>query len=222
MSVSSLASTVPNSSTSSASTTSSLTSSLSSLTASDFLTLLLTELQNQDPTQPMDSSTMLTQFSDLTQVQLAQETNTTLQSLSEATATGYIGKTISYSGASSDEISVTSGTAEASNFTLASNANSVIATVYNSSGKALKTSNLGSMSAGSYSFQWDGTNNSGTKVADGTYTVSFSATDSTGNSVSVSTQGTATVTGVQYTNNVAYLVTDAGQIPLSSVTGVSD
>jgi flagellar basal-body rod modification protein FlgD len=164
---------------------------------------------------------MLQQFSSLTQVQLAQATNTTLQSLQQTSATEYLGKTISYSGSSSDDISVASGTAGTSMYTLAGNASSVSVTIYDASGKAIKTSNLGSMSAGSYSYQWDGTNNSGTKVADGTYTVSFSAKDSTGNSVSVSTQGTATVTAVVFNSGVAYLVTDAGEIPLTSVTGIT-
>jgi flagellar basal-body rod modification protein FlgD len=221
MSISALASNILNSSTSSTSTASSAVASLSSLSANDFLTLLLTELKNQDPSSPMDSSAMLQQFASLTQVQLAQATNTALQSLSQATATGYIGKTIAYSGSSSNTIAVASGTAGVSTYTLAGNAANVTATITDANGKIVKTANLGSMSAGSYSYQWDGTNNSGTKVADGTYTVGFSAKDGSGNSVSVSTQGTATVTAVVFNSGVAYLVTDAGEIPLTSVTGIT-
>jgi flagellar basal-body rod modification protein FlgD len=205
----------------SAASTSTASTATSSLTAADFLTLLLTELQNQDPTDPMDTSSMISQFSSLTQVQLAQENTSYLQSLQQTTAVDYIGKTISYSGSSSDEVSVASGTAGTSTFTLADDASTVTATIYDANGTAVKTCNLGSMSAGSNSFQWDGTNRSGTTVADGTYTVSYSATDSSGSSVSATTEKTATVTGVVYSDGITYLVTDAGKIPLSSVTGVT-
>ncbi len=208
-----------------ASTTSAAALSMSSLNADDFLKLLLVELKNQDPSKPMDSGAMLEQFSSLTQVQQAQQTNSYLQSLlqtelalTNSQAVGYIGKKISYSG---DKISVASGTVGTSKFTLAGDASKVSVSIYDAAGTAVKTADLGSMPAGSYSFQWDGKNNSGTKVADGTYSVSFSAKDSAGKSISVSTEGTASVTGVVFRSGVAYLVTDAGEIPLSSVTGVT-
>lgn len=199
--------------------------SVTSLSADDFLKLLLVELKNQDPTKPMDSSTMLAQFSSLTQVQQAQRANDYLQSLLQSTtatsnvqAVGYIGKQISFAG---DKIFVAGGTAGTSKFTLASDAGKISVSIYNAAGTAVKTSELGSMPAGTYSFNWDGTDNSGAKVADGTYSISFSAKDSAGKSISVTTEGIANVAGVVFKNGVAYLVTDAGEIPLSSVTGVT-
>ena len=222
MSISTLGSTSLNTSTATTATTS---LSLTSLTADDFLKLLLVELKSQDPSNPMDSSTMLSQFSSLTQVQQTQQANNYLKSLLESTsalsniqAVGYIGKKVS---CSSNKISVTSGTAGTSKYTLAGDASTVSISISDAAGTAIKTSELGSMSAGSYSFQWDGKNNNGTKVADGTYTVSFTAKDSTGKNISVSTEGTANVTGVVYKDGVAYLVTDTGEILLSSVTGVN-
>ena len=199
--------------------------SLSSLKADDFLKLLLVELKNQDPSKPMDSSAMLAQFSTLTQVQQTQQANSYLQSLLESTisasnvqAVGYIGKKISFAG---NKIAVAGGSAGTSKFTLAGDANKISVSIYDAAGTAIKTSELGSMSAGTYSFKWDGTNSSGAKVADGTYSVNFSAKDSAGKSISVTTEGIANVAGVVFKNGVAYLVTDAGEIPLSSVTGVT-
>jgi flagellar basal-body rod modification protein FlgD len=199
--------------------------SMTSLSADDFLKLLLVELKNRDPSKPMDSSAMLEQFSSLTQVQQTQQANSYLQSLLESTiaasnvqAVGYIGKKVSFSG---DKIAVTGGSAGTSKFTLAGDANKISVSIYDAAGIAVKTSELGSMSAGTYSFKWDGTNNSGAIVADGTYNVSFSAKDSAGKSISVTTEGIANVAGVVFKNGVAYLVTDAGEIPLSSVTGVT-
>ncbi len=225
MSISAIGSNIFNASTASTSAASTSDVSMSSLSAGDFLKLLLVELKNQDPSKPMDSGAMLSQFSSLTQVQQAQQTNSYLQSLlqtelalSSSQAVGYIGKKVSCAG---DKISVASGTAGTSKFTLAGDAGKVSISIFDAAGTAVKTGDLGSMPAGSYSFQWDCKNNSGTKVADGTYSVSFSAKDSAGKSISVSTEGTASVTGVVFRSGVAYLVTDAGEIPLSSVTGVT-
>ena len=131
---------------------------------------------------------------------------------------GYIGKKISYAG---DQISVVNGTSASSKFTLASSASKVSISIYDASGTAVKTSDLGSMNVGTYSFNWDGKNNSGAKVADGTYTVNFSAKDSTGKDISVTTEGTANVTGVVFKNGMVYLVTNVGEIPISSVSGVT-
>jgi len=205
--------------------TSSSTSSLSSLSADDFLKLLLVELQNQDPMDPVKTSDMLQQFSTLSQVTQSEKTNEYLKSLddyvsslSNGQAVSYMGKTISYS---CDAVTVSGGAGGNLSFDLASNAGDVTATIYNSSGTAVTTIDLGGLSSGSYTYSWDGTNSSGTTVSDGTYTVKYSATDASGNSVSVTTSGTATVTGVVYKSGVAYLVTANGDIPLSSVTGVS-
>ena len=212
-------------STTSTAAASSAALAMTSLSADDFLKLLLVELKNQDPSKPMDSSDMLSQFSTLTQVQQSQQSNNYLQSLLQAElatgnnqSVGYIGKKISYSG---DLIPVTSGTAGNSKFTLAGAASKVSIAIFDAKGTAVKTSDLGSMAAGTYSFKWDGKNDSGAKVADGTYTVQFLAKDSTGKNISVTTEGTANVTGVVFKNGIAYLVTDVGEIPMSSVSGVT-
>lgn len=209
----------------SSSTATSTTSSTYGLTADDFLQLLLTELENQDPTDPCSTADMISEFSDLSMISQSETTNSYLESLLQYASTGstseavsYLDKTVSYSG---DSVTVYSGTSSASAYTLSSDAAGVTATVYNSSGTAVATVDLGSQSSGSYSFTWDGTNSSGSTVSDGTYTVKYTATDSSGSSVTVATGGSGTVTGIVYRGGVAYLVTSQGEIPMSSVTAVS-
>jgi flagellar basal-body rod modification protein FlgD len=222
-----MSTTLINALTSSTSTTSasSSASSLSSLTADDFLKLLLTELENQDPTDPVKTSDMLQEFSTLSQVVQSEKNteylkslNEYISSLSNSQAVSYLGKTISYS---CDEVTVSNGTGGNLSFDLASDASDVTATIYNSSGTAVTKIDLGSLSSGSYTYSWDGTNSSGTTLSDGTYSVKYSATSTSGSSISVTTSGTAEVTGVVYKSGVAYLVTANGDIPMSSVTGVS-
>lgn len=208
----------------SSSTSASSSSALSSLTSDDFLSLLLTELQNQDPTEPVSTSDMLQQFSTLTQVANSEKTNSYLSSVAENMSTlsngqnlNYIGKTITYS---CNNIKVSDGTAGNLTFDLTSDAADVTAKIYNSSGTVVNTIDLGSLSSGSYSLSWAGTDSSGTTLSDGTYTVKYSATDSTGSSLTVTTSGTVEVTGVVYNSGDTYLVTANGDIPVSSVTAV--
>src|SRR3984957_15798350 len=79
MTVSPVSSTTPAASTSS--TAVAAPASTNTLSYNDFLSLLMSELQNQDPTQPMDPGQMVTQLATVSQVGQAVQTNTTLASL---------------------------------------------------------------------------------------------------------------------------------------------
>jgi flagellar basal-body rod modification protein FlgD len=94
-----MATTAVSNSNSTQDTTAALSNSLGSLNLDDFLKMLLTELQNQDPLSPMDSSQMLTQIGQISQVGATQSLTDTLQSVllgqNLNNATAMIGKTIS-------------------------------------------------------------------------------------------------------------------------------
>lgn len=96
------------------STTSTSLSSSISLTSSDFLTLLLTELENQNPLEPTSTSEMTSLYASLTQIAQTEETNTALSELSDSLtslsgnqALSYLNKTITYLDDSSTEVSDT-------------------------------------------------------------------------------------------------------------------
>ena len=69
------------SSSASSSSSSSAAAATNSLSYNDFLTMLLAEMKNQDPTQPMDPTAMVSQLATISQVGQAVQTNTTLASL---------------------------------------------------------------------------------------------------------------------------------------------
>jgi flagellar basal-body rod modification protein FlgD len=207
-----------------ASTATSATTPFSSLDPADFVTLLLTEITNQNPTDPIDTAGMINSFSCLSQLAMAAKTNDYLEDIAQysssagdASAVGYLGRTVSYG---SNEITVSGAGAETAGFTLGSDASDVTVTISDANGTVVRTLALGKLSAGTNSFAWDGTNNSGMAAGDGTYTFTVSATDAAGNAVSASSGGTATVIGVTFRNGAAYLVTDQATIPLRSITGV--
>lgn len=98
--------------TSQAASTAGTTSTLTSLTANDFLTLLLTQLQNQDPMDPASTSDMSSLFGTLTQVSQSADTNTylaqvvdSMAAINNNNAVSYLGKTITYLDATSTEVS---------------------------------------------------------------------------------------------------------------------
>src|ERR1700760_334923 len=90
-------------------TASSTTAATQSLGYNDFLTLLMAEMKNQDPTQPMDPSQMVSQLATVSEVGQSVQTNTTLASLLTATslsqAEQLIGRTVtSADGSTSGEV----------------------------------------------------------------------------------------------------------------------
>jgi len=134
-----------------------------------FLTLLTTQLQNQDPLSPMDSTQFTQQLVEYSQVEQQINTNTNLQNLislqqagAGAASVGYLGK----------NVTVTNGTAALTggsatwNYTLAANASTTTLTVTNASGQTVYSTS-GSTSSGSNKFAWNGEDNNGNQLPDG-------------------------------------------------------
>ncbi|HBF34952.1 TPA: hypothetical protein DDW35_10370 [Candidatus Sumerlaeota bacterium] len=216
----------------STSSTSSLYTTASSndeMTSTDFLTLLITQLQNQDPTDPQDSSefaSQLAQFSSLTQLTDLNDTLSTLSdtitsSLSSSTMSSLIGDDVLYDG---DSLTIaTSGeTPSDINFALSSDASAVTIKIYNSSGTLVRTIDAGALDAGTDSVSWDGLDDDGDALAAGDYTFTVTATDSAGDSVTSATLVKEEVTGVVISDGTYYLQTESGTLlALSALYGVT-
>jgi len=200
--------------------TSTSTSSTYNLSADDFMTLLLTQLKNQDPTDPTDMSTFTSQLCSLNQLEQATTTNDYLKEIasgSNSEEVNYIGKSITFDG---DSISVSDGTADNLVFSLDSDATNVAITIYDSDGNEVKTITATDLSSGTNTITWDGTDDDGSAVDDGSYTYEVSALDSSGDSVDAVAYKTAKVTGVVYEDGTPYLVADGEKVSLDDVTGV--
>lgn len=209
-------------SSSSSTSTSSSSSLASSLSSTDFLTLLCTQLQNQNPLDPSDPDEFMSELVSYASLDQQSETNTQLSSLVDsvnsllsANAVGYMGRTVEVEG---DTTTLTDGNASWG-YELASNAASVTLTVTDSDGNTVYSAN-GETSSGSHSFSWDGTTSSGTKLTSGDYTLTVTAADSSGDAVDVTHSVSGTVTGVDNTSgstvltigNVAYDLSDIRSI----------
>jgi flagellar basal-body rod modification protein FlgD len=164
----------------STSTTAESTTSAADDLQDQFLTLLTTELQNQDPTDPMDNSEMVTQLAQISTISSIEDVTSTLVGISgqisaaeTLQASALVGNGVLIDG---NVIQVDSGVATTFGVTLDGDADSVSVTIKNSTGTVVRTLDEGSMSAGTQALSWDGLQDDGTTAADGAYTFSISAT----------------------------------------------
>ncbi|WP_153132448.1 flagellar hook assembly protein FlgD [Dechloromonas hortensis] len=143
-----------------------------------FLTMLTTQLQNQDPLNPMDNAQMTSQLAQISTLEGIQGLNTTLTQLlssyntSQALqAAGAIGSQVLTEGSN---LVLSKGVTQGG-VSLGSAADKVTVTIKNAAGAVVQTQDLGKQSAGIVAFAWDGKNASGTQLADGKYTFSIEA-----------------------------------------------
>ncbi|WP_130619390.1 flagellar hook assembly protein FlgD [Dyella amyloliquefaciens] len=222
-------STIPSNSTtntSSTSTTSNVNSALSStMTQADFLKLMTAQLQAQDPTNPVDNSQFVSQMAQFSQLSTTQQLDTDLQSLSSNISSAMqTSQVLSSSNLVGRQVMVPSSTMSfdgsdsvkgAVNVT---NASDVTVQVLDSNGNVVRNMPLGAQSAGLAQFTWDGKDDSGNTVAQGTYTVQAAA-----GSTSLDTYVAGTVTGVGYGGSSlgTYLqVAGVGGVSLSQVAQI--
>lgn len=147
-----------------------------------FLTLLTTQLKNQDPLNPTDANQMTAQLSQISTVSGIEKLNTTMEKLLSSysavqnmQAAAMIGKTVFIAG---NEMELGSEGAIAG-FNLESAAESVTVKIRDSDGNLVTTQDIGAMPTGIGSFYWDGTKADGTKATEGTYNFTFEATKGT-------------------------------------------
>jgi flagellar basal-body rod modification protein FlgD len=201
--------------------------SLSSLASNfqSFLSLLTTQLQNQDPTNPMDTNQFTQQLVQMTGVQQQLLTNNLLTTLVAqgqgglSNSVSYIGKTVQ----ATDADQKLSGGSATWSYSLPSKAASAQITITNSAGNKVWSGSASSLNAGMNSFTWNGKDSSGAQLPDGgTYTLAITAKDSAGNSLSTQVLTSGTVTAATVNNGTAYVTIGNASVPVSSIVSVTD
>ena len=215
-----------NASTSAASTDASATASsaLASIAGNfnSFLTMLTTQLQNQDPSSPMDSSQFTSELATFAGVQQQTDTNTNLGQLISLTQTGQVtadsslvGQTATFT---ASQIPLQSGSASIAFTTTA--AEPIAIAITNASGAVVNTVQETS-TAGSNSWTWNGQDSSGNTLPDGAYGIAVQTEDSSGNPIAVPFTATGTVTGIsKASNGDAMLEMGSDSIDMNSVSSV--
>src|SRR5580698_2911521 len=168
----------------------------------DFLNLLMTQLQNQDPTSPMDTSQFTSELVEFSSVEQQIDTNTSLTQLIQLTQSGEVMQASAMNGkqvtVTSDHVPLQNGQGTIQ-FTTQT-AEPVDILVYDSNGNKL-SDNMMMSTAGTNTWTWNGTNSSGATVPDGSYQVAVVAAATTATTSAVATNVVGTATGVQSESN---------------------
>ncbi|MBX9619086.1 MAG: flagellar hook assembly protein FlgD [Hyphomicrobiales bacterium] len=187
-----------------------------------FLTLLTTQLRNQNPLDPLNTEQFTQQITQYTGVEQQLKTNDLLQRLvnnqsggSLTSALGFLGNNIVANG---DSAQLSNGQA---NWTLnaTSNVNATI-TITNATGQVVRTEQR-ALQAGSTNYQWNGRDDTGVAQVNGSYKIAITARSSDGTQQTVSTRSSGRVTAVDLSNGEAILTVNGAKVKLSDVTSVS-
>jgi flagellar basal-body rod modification protein FlgD len=191
---------------------------------SDFLNMLMTQLQNQDPTSPMDTNEFTSELVEFSGVEQQINTNNSLTQLIQLTQGSEVmqgsqiaGKQISVT---SNQIPLQNGTGSVQ-FT-APTAEPVAIAISNSAGQQVLDTSL-MANAGQNTWTWNGTNNNGSQVPDGAYNISVIGANSDGSTTPLTFAVTGTATGVQNSSsNGVQLDLGALTVPFSSIVSVGN
>jgi len=219
--------TTPQSSSSSSSSTADATNALASQQIAgnfqSFLQLLTTQLQNQNPLDPLDTNQFTQQLVEFAGVQQQLNTNSSLSTLvslqqsAQATqALTFVGKTATVSGSTT-----TMTNSQASwNLDIPSNCTMTV-TISNGSGQTVFTGNYSATKGNGQPFSWNGKGNDGTQWPDGQYKLTATAQDSSGNNVAVSTDVQGVVSSVDLTQTPPMLTINGQTFTINQIKGIS-
>jgi flagellar basal-body rod modification protein FlgD len=206
-------------STASAASTNALTSLSSNF--QDFLSMLMTQLQNQDPTSPMDTNQFTQELVEFSGVEQQINTNSSLTQLIQLTQSGQVEQSASIVG---HEVALNSGNIVVQNgsgaisFTVPA-AQQVEIGIYDSNGDKVADTVVNA-NQGSNTWNWNGQNGNGVQLPDGAYQVAVDAAGASGQPSSVPFTVLATATGVQQSSSGLQLQVGNSSVPFSSLASV--
>lgn len=191
--------------------------------SSDFMKMLVAQLQYQDPTKPVDSAQMTSQLAQISTVDGINKLNETMSSLAKglqgnviSQAASMIGRDVLVPG---NNISLTQGNAMFG-VQMSEAADAVNVSILNDSGKTVKVMSMGPQAVGNLPITWNGTNANGESLPSGNYTfqVSASSNGKALRAVPLERAGVASVTNtadgvsLNLNNNKSILAADVRQI----------
>lgn len=218
-SIAGTASTASTASTTSSDATGSLTSAADQ--QDRFMKLLVAQMQNQDPLNPMDNSQMTSQIAQINTVGGIEKLNTTVTSLLSAfnrmqaqSATQLAGHDVLVDG---NQIQLANGKATGG-VTLAGSADSVQVDILDAAGQVVRSLQLGASPAGSRSFTWDGLLADGSQAAEGSWRIR--ATASSGSTAVTATTLTGATVNAVTSNTDGTVSLDLGTAGVSTMDAV--
>jgi flagellar basal-body rod modification protein FlgD len=189
-----------------------------------FLTLLVAQLQNQDPLEPTETEQFVSQLVQFSQVEQQIDTNSSLEKMLEFQTTGQAAAAIGYLGSTVEALGSTvplqNGIAEFS-YALPEQSNSTLVVISNSAGELVHSA-PGSTEIGKHNFQWDGLDSNGNPLPEGNYTITISARNADNELIEVPTSIFGRVTGVESTGDGALISIGGVHVPLHDILSVKE
>ena len=189
-----------------------------------FLNLLVVQLQNQDPLEPMSNQEFVAQLAQFSSLEQLTSVNTSLDSLylamasmNNAAMTSLIGLQVVAVG---NEFNYEgSGTIDL-HYEAASNASQATLTITDASGAEVWSGSIGALEEGEGTYTWSGCDAYGNPVDAGTYTFTIEATDTSGNEVGVDTLIEGVVDSMSYDTGTPIPTIDGIQVSLGDILRV--
>jgi flagellar basal-body rod modification protein FlgD len=189
-----------------------------------FMKLLVTQLQNQDPLDPMDSRQMVSQLTELTSVEQLLTIDHRLQALEVATAglantevASLVGKTVT---ADSSALRLEGDGTVTSVYSLGGRADEVTIEIKDAEGNVVRTLSPGAQQSGMHEVTWDGLMEDGTRAPAGRYRMEIKAKDVDGHEVAATTEVSGRVDGITYENGYPELLIGRARVLLGDVQAI--
>lgn len=188
-----------------------------------FLSILTTQLKNQNPLDPLDTNQFTAQLVQFTGVEQQLKTNEFLETLmlssqntAKSDAVSYIGKEVTSSGRTGE---LTDANAVFWAYSAAANAANATVTIKDAKGQVVYTE-TGPLASGPGTFRWDGMGSDGNLKPNGVYSIDIQGKDANGQVVKISTASIGIVTAVDFTGDVPLLTVGARRVAITDVTDV--
>lgn len=184
----------------------------SSLDRSDFMTLFITQMQHQDPLEPMDSYEMASQLAQFSNMEATMKMSDNMEKLLDYQTSqnnlqllSLMDKGVQGMG---NTMGVVDGVVTPTEFTLYDAADVCVVEIYDAAGRLVDTVNVGYAESGVHELAWDGVMPNDETVADGAYTYVVDAVSALGQQVEVDYRTTGKVTGLNFDGGVATVNVD--------------
>lgn len=190
-----------------------------------FMRLMLTQMQNQDPTAPVDNQQMIAQMAQFSTLELMQRTEQIMSSqlmaqaaANQQQAIGLVGKNV-VTKADSIELSSTGERPEIS-MQLPERSSALTVTIVDKEGREVRHINAGVQDAGPFAVPWDGRDDNGNPLPDGEYTVKVNAINSQGKDMGVEPESVFHVDGIVFKDGIARIRAGDRLLSMSDIVEV--
>lgn len=196
----------------------------------DFLRLLVTQMQFQDPLKPMEHTEFTAQLAQFSSLDQLFAINNGLKGLSDIQdginrmhSVNFIGKEVRASG---NKVYIGEDTPSTKiGYYLNRDMSGITVRIFDKDGRAVRTIELGPQDAGDHTAVWDGRDNLGGVLSPGEYTFSVTAENLEGKEMDMLTNITGVVTGISFEESIPYLMVGGIRVPVAYITevkGVND